>query len=91
MMTDIEKKCQKKGDYNGYTFDTPFIQKIFEAMDETERNRLSPEKTEQMLRKISFAAARNSILGQDRDRFKNRPIIFEKQHLCTKGLDEETK
>ena len=90
MMTDLEKDRQNKATYIDSAFETPFIQKILDAMDETERSRLSPEKTEQMLRKISFAATLNTAAVRNRERFKNKPIIFEKQELCVKGPDKET-
>ena len=42
-----------------YEPDASFYEKVLEAMDETERKKISPEKTAQMLQKIRHAAKRN--------------------------------
>ena len=42
-----------------YEPDASFYKKVLEAMDETERKKIPPEKTAQMLQKIRHAAKRN--------------------------------
>ena len=42
-----------------YEPDASFYEKVLEAMDETERKKIPPEKTAQMLQKIRHAAKRN--------------------------------
>ena len=56
MKKRTEPTCSKK-----YEPDASFYEKVLEAMDETERKKIPPEKTEQMLQKIRHAAVRNRI------------------------------
>ena len=47
MNDKMRESCFKE-----YEPDTSFYEKVLEAMDETERRKIPPEKTEKMLQKI---------------------------------------
>ena len=76
---------------NDSFFGPSFFEKVLEAMDEEERNKLSPERTEQMLRKIRFAASLDRAAMRHKKRLKNKPIIFEKQKLNMIDQKQEVK
>ena len=56
---DMEKKTVFE-----HNSDDSFVQKILEAMDEEERNNMSSERKEQMLKKIRFVASQNHNGGK---------------------------
>ena len=54
MKNRIAQTCIKE-----HESDASFYEKVLDAMDQTERKKMTPEKTEKMLQKIRHAAMRN--------------------------------
>lgn len=52
-------------------FNDPFMEKILDAMAQDERNHMSAERTEQMLRKIQFAVMLNRASNRAEKRMKH--------------------
>ena len=67
--------------------DDPFMQKILSAMAEDERNNMSDERTEQMLKKIKFAVMLDSAGKRTNRKTECKPIPDEKNNSVLNDYD----